>query len=256
VSEAKSGAGHGGKGSFDDLHALSGPYALNALTELERRQFERHLKTCESCAADINGFTLTAARLSDVLGTEPVPGRLRDSILEQARDTPQERQPTAVPREASRMSDAVRWLSVAAAALVVVAGGLGVVAYDNAQEVDQLTARAASVAQVLNASDAESVKGAIAGGGTGSMVVSRERGEAVVVATDLASAPAGSAYQLWAINEDGATSRGLLDAGSDNAAGQVIEWPSDATTFGMTVEPAGGSEQPTSDPILVLDVPA
>ena len=256
MSQATSGAGRSGEGSFDDLHSLSGPYALNALTELERRQFERHLETCESCAADIIGFTLTAARLSDVVGTEPVPGHLRDAILTQVKDTPQERPPTSIPRAASRMSDAVRWLSVAAAALLVVAGGLGVVAYNNAEKVDQLTASAASVAQVLNAADAESVKGAIAGGGTGSVVVSRERGEAVVVATDLASAPAGLAYQLWAINDDGATSRGLLDTGGDNATGQVIEWPSDASTLGMTVEPAGGSEQPTSDPILVLDVPA
>ena len=145
---------------------------------------------------------------------------------------------------------------MAAGALLVVAGGLGIVAYNNAQEIDQLTATAASVAQVLNADDAESVKGEIAGGGTGSLVVSRERGEAVIVATDLAAAPTGSAYQLWAISESGARSRGLLDTGSNNAAGQVIEWPADATTFGMTVEPAGGSAQPTTDPILVLEVPA
>ena len=256
MSDRTSGRGLGGDENVGDLHSLSGPYALNALPELERRQFERHLKDCDTCASDVNDFLMTTARLSDTLPSEPAPGHLRESVLAQARQTQQERpQQVSERTDSPRGSAAIRWLSVAAASLLVAAAGLGVVAYNTAQDVDQLTADAASVAAVLNADDAESVKGAIVGGGTGSLVVSRERGEAVVIATDLSSPPAGSVYQLWAINDAGARSRGLLESGSNDAAGQVIDWPSDASTFGMTVEPAGGSEQPTSDPILVLDVP-
>ena len=35
----------------DDLHTLSAPYALDALSPDERAQFEEHLRTCDRCQA-------------------------------------------------------------------------------------------------------------------------------------------------------------------------------------------------------------
>ena len=37
----------------DDLHVLSGSYALDALSEPERDSFERHLQHCLLCADEI-----------------------------------------------------------------------------------------------------------------------------------------------------------------------------------------------------------
>ena len=243
-------------GSSDDLHGVIGAYALDALSEVERRQFEHHLERCSLCTDELVGFRLTTSQLGEALPSERPPASLREQVLSTVQRTAQEA-PTVTRqrKEKSKSSVAVRWLSVAAATLLVAAGGLGVVAYQSSQELNEIETNAAAVAAVLNAEDASVAKAEIEGGGTGSLVVSEERGEAVIVTTDLAEPPAGKAYQLWAINEDGAQSRGLLDA-EDDSAGQLMAWPDDATAFGLTVEPAGGSSQPTTEPILLLEVPA
>ena len=66
---------------MSDIHALSGAYAVDALDDLERAQFERHLRDCESCsrelrvkasAAGSEGFPITpfAPRASMLLISE------------------------------------------------------------------------------------------------------------------------------------------------------------------------------------------
>ena len=239
-----------------EVHAISGAYALDAVSDLERRSFERHLSSCESCAEELRGFQLTTARLAIVSETQP-PANLRQRVLAAAASSPQERPPhTTKTRGEPRTGRTVQWLSAAAAVLLIATGALGVATYSKTQRANELTATAAAVAAVLSAPDAESVRGPVSGGGAGSVVVSREQGKAVVVTAGLGQPPSGTTYQLWAIGDEGAQSRGLLTPSAEGTAGDVVPWPADATTFGMTVEPAGGSEQPTTDPVLLLELPA
>ena len=97
--------------------------------------------------------------------------------------------------------------------------------------------------------------GDVSGGGAGTLVVSPEEGRALFTAADLPQPSADQTYQLWAIDDSGATSVGLLQPDSGRAS-QLIDVPAGSTTFGMTIEPAGGSEQPTTKPILLLELPA
>ena len=39
-----------------DVHALSGAYAVDALDDLERAKFERHLSECPECQAEVAGL--------------------------------------------------------------------------------------------------------------------------------------------------------------------------------------------------------
>ena len=48
----------------DDLHVLTGSYALDALPDPERAEFERHLQHCPSCDAEVRGLRETAARIA------------------------------------------------------------------------------------------------------------------------------------------------------------------------------------------------
>jgi hypothetical protein len=147
-----------------------------------------------------------------------------------------------------------RWLAVAAAVLLITTGTLGVTTYLNNQRANDLAATTASAVAVLNAPDAQIVRGDVTGGGTGSIVVSRELGKAVVATTGLAPVADDSTYQLWAIGDSGPKPSDLLDPNAQGEAGAVVDWPDDATAVGLTVEPAGGSQEPTTDPVLVLDV--
>ena len=65
--------------------------------------------------------------------------------------------------------------------------------------------------------------------------------------------PSGQTYQLWVIGPDGARSAGLLSG--TGAVGQVLAHgvlPGDR--IGITVEPAGGTAQPTTAPVIAVPV--
>ena len=61
----------------DDLHVLTGSYALDAVPDPERAEFERHLQHCPSCDAEVRGLRETAARLAmaQALAPPPISGR-------------------------------------------------------------------------------------------------------------------------------------------------------------------------------------
>ena len=72
----------------DDLHALSGSYVLDALSEPERDSFERHLQHCSLCDDEVRGLRETAARLGLAKTLDPPP-QLRPRVLAAAYRTRQ-----------------------------------------------------------------------------------------------------------------------------------------------------------------------
>ncbi len=46
---------------MSDLHGLSGAYAVDALDDLERARFERHLAECEDCRAEVASLVEAAS---------------------------------------------------------------------------------------------------------------------------------------------------------------------------------------------------
>ena len=62
---------------------------------------------------------------------------------------------------------------------------------------------------------------------------------------------AGHAYQVWRIGGDRPESIGVTAAGTSGPVSIAVPFDSAAGgTIAVTVEPAGGSPQPTTDPIL------
>jgi anti-sigma-K factor RskA len=75
-----------------------------------------------------------------------------------------------------------------------------------------------------------------------------------VVSADLPPAPEGKVYQLWFITSEGAVSAGLMKSDERGHAFTVVDLPKtpgNLTASGITLEPAGGSAQPTK-PIYAL----
>ena len=91
---------------------------------------------------------------------------------------------------------------------------------------------------------------------TADLAYSRELGQAAISVAGLPPAPEGKDYQLWYVGTDEiARSAGLLTAGSDGRGELLLEGDaSAAAAVGMTLEPAGGSQQPTTEPIVVLSL--
>ena len=282
----------------DDIHALSGAYAVDALDDVEREQFERHLAGCSACQAEVASLVAAATSLSALSDVAPPPS-LRAKVLQgittvrplppvvdqdaQRDDTSQRAAPAAatppapepaapvevpetVPetvqpapdelaaRRSGRHADArrgspLRWLVAAATAAILAIGGFAVWrSYDAGSSTPPTVAE-----QVRTAPDAQTSSDvALPGGGTATVVRSASLGKAVVVTSDLPSAPAGKVYQLWLQDADGQfTSAGLMSASGDQTV--VLQGDAaDAQAAGITIEPAGGSEQPTSNPIALF----
>lgn len=235
--------------SSNDLHQLSGAYALNALDELERARYEHHLASCEPCRTEVDSFLATTARLGELDQVQPSP-TMRDAVLGEVDRT---RQVSPVERRVVR--NLPRLASVAAGVLVVAVVGLSVLSANLAQRVDELEQLAAPVNEVLRADD-QVLASVDVETGVLRVLAAPSTGQGVVVADDLPSIDEGSVYQLWLIDADGVpTSAGLLDLDGTGDADQVMQGEMErVVALGVTVEPAGGSEQPTTDPVALVEL--
>ncbi|PRH76877.1 anti-sigma factor [Streptomyces solincola] len=246
--------------SDEHLHAPTGAYALDALPDDERDAFERHLETCPACAQEVRELTATAARLGVSAATAPPPG-MKAAVLAGI-DSVRQLPPLVPGGGASAVSPVRRGRALprlVLAACVAAAVGFGGVAAWQYQRADEASeqARAAQdqadrLTAVLSAPDARTVTGATEGGTRATVVVSRERNSAVFVASGLPKPPAGKTYQLW-FDDDGAMRpAGLVS--SDGAS--VMQGGVDgASGVGVTVEPLGGSAEPTTGPLMVMSFP-
>ncbi|MEU0131290.1 MULTISPECIES: anti-sigma factor [unclassified Streptomyces] len=246
--------------STAELHTLTGAYALHALPDDERVAFERHLGACEACSQEVRELTATAARLGLAVSTVPSPA-LRSRVLREITTVRQEAPSHARgSRSASATGRAGRWSTYALAACVAAAaafGGVAVwqnnVAQDARQEADLAQRHNEQVAQVLTAPDATTSASDLADGARGTVVVSESVNRAVFLASDMAQPPGGKVYQLW-FNDGGAMrSAGLMNPSTTDET-VLLDGPVDhASGMGITVEPAGGSEQPTSQPLALME---
>jgi anti-sigma-K factor RskA len=74
------------------------------------------------------------------------------------------------------------------------------------------------------------------------------------VADDLPSVPEGQTCQIWVIKGDVPESGGLFQPGGTETAAPITTPIKKGDTIAVTVEPAGGSEQPTTDPVLSAEL--
>ncbi|GAA3479190.1 anti-sigma factor [Streptomyces yanii] len=205
--------------SGTELHTLTGSYALYSLPDAERGEFERHLGDCEACAVEVRKLSETATRLGLAVSAAP-PCELRDRVL---------REITTV------------WQNQ--------------VARDAQEEGHRGRQRSEQVAQVLAAPDAKAKSGAPKCEARGMVVVSPSENRAVFVVSGMEPPSHGKMYQLWFDDHGTMRSAGLIDrVATSNTV--LPDGPVDgASGIGITVEPAGGSVQPTSAPLALLTFP-
>ncbi|MET9829946.1 anti-sigma factor [Streptomyces sp. NPDC006385] len=253
----------------EDLHSLAAPYALDALEPVERLRFEKHLKTCAGCAAEVRVLAEDAVRLAWSTAA-PAPAAMRDRVLAAVRTTPQEpagreqararatqlpphvwgTQPPPRTRARGARPLLVPFATVTAAAALVVASLFAVQADRTQDQLDAQRARASEIANVLAAPDARATAGEDAQGRTIGVVASASKGRAIVTLSGYGELPNGRVHQLWLMRPDAQPrSLGLLDGDTPLIASGL---DTSATSLAVTVEPDGGSPQPTSQPLVQL----
>jgi hypothetical protein len=142
---------------------------------------------------------------------------------------------------------------IAAAAALFIGGGVVGTAVSGGFAPSTVTdVSAAGLAEITAADDSQRSTVPVEGGGTATLVWSNTLGRSAVVVDGLAPLPDGKVYEAWYIDAEGAAPAGTFTASGDGTSWHVLAGamsPGDA--IGVTVEPAGGSKAPTTDPIIV-----
>jgi hypothetical protein len=240
-----------------DPHTLAGAYAMDAVDEPDRVRFERHLAGCEPCRQEVRGLREATAALAAATAVRP-PAALRDATLRAAGQTRQ--MPAAPagrpgPRRRRRL---VLGLTAAAAAIVVVAVAVvaGVSASGMQDRLDQAQQHDHAVATVLSAPDATMMSGPVRTGGTATVVMSHRERALVFTAGDLRTLPSAKRYELWLMGPSGDRPAGMVTASPHGgmAGPMVVSGLLAGDSVGLTVEPASGSHQPTTPPVLMISL--
>ncbi len=235
-----------------DLHTLSGAYALNALTADEAQEFGTHIEACPACRLEVAEFQQVVAKWGATEALQP-PAHLKSRVLAAVDREPQlpPLLPSAQEQEVVSDSEGRRpkWfprLVAAAAALAAIA--VGSFAFDQLNEPD--SELAAGVTRVFDAEDASVTTMPTEDGSEISVATSPSLNRMAVDTHELPSLSDQQVYQLWAIERGEATSRGVL---SDPDEGAAMGLPDEDVTVAITIEPEGGSQRPTTEPIMSVE---
>jgi anti-sigma-K factor RskA len=254
----------------DELNPLVGAYVLDALDNDERELFEEHLRSCTECSEEVTGLRNTAIQLS-LLSEAAPPPQLRVAVLgaiSQARPLPplvdNARSGTvqgAGSADSARPTNVVPlrragrpvWQALAAACALI---AIAVSAWGWSQHRDAERAASAKVSVVqalLNAPDVRATTTAMKQG-QGTLIYSRSEHRLVLIGRGMPTLPENQTYQLWMMTKTGEPISGGLFR-PDPAGNVEVPASGDLDSvdrMGVSVEPAGGSKQPTAATVQVL----
>jgi anti-sigma-K factor RskA len=229
-----------------DLLALATPYALHAMSESEVADVDRRLAAAPAEVAqeftdEVRAIRETMAVVSAATAVEP-PQQLRDRVLAGVSAGPVRQLHPRLRRKGqtggtSRLRGTVL---AAAAALVIGLGALGVgLALRPA-------ATPSTAEQVFAAPDVRAVTSDVATGGTATVVFSREKNAAVLVMNNVPPPAPDTVYQMWLLRDGGPESAGIMEANAvAPSTTRVLPDIGNSSAVAFTVEPPGGSPQPT-----------
>ncbi len=228
-------------------------YALGALEDAERAEVARHLDQCAECQAELRAYQAVVNSLALTAQERTPPARLRQSILERVEPKPtmEQRAPSGaevrIPWHRRWLPQGRAWAPVAIGLIVLLLIS-NLVLWTRLQQVQHAQAQVAqefSLAELTGAGPAASADGVL--------IYQPENGNAILVVEGMPQLPADRQYQLWLIQDDQRTSGGVFTVKQNGYGVLQVQHPKPLRlydSFGVTIEPAGGSPQPSGQRVL------
>ena len=224
-------------------------YALDSLNQEEMLQVSEHLSQCQACQDElavyqkvVNAFSLAVPPAS------PAP-ELKQKILDNLPGRP-------APRVAPRKGAVRTWFwnrlqivtpTLAAFSFLLVLF-LAVGTVWQAQRIQRLEAATPANFGVITLAGTTHAPGA-----TGMLVISRDGNLGTLIVDNLTTLDQTHQYQLWLIHNNQRSSGGVFSVSQDGYGALMIHSPLPLITyssFGITVEPTGGSPGPTGEKVM------
>ena len=241
----------------DELLAL---YALGGLEPDELKQVEAHLAGCAACRQEADRqWALVSALATSVPPHAPRP-EIRAALLKRIqasgpqRATTRRRMPFAGTQGRSRARTTPAWVSVAFGAALVLALAWNIYLSRELDTLRQQVSRQQDFVVMISSPDTQVVD--LEGQGeleaaNGRAYVDQSTQEVVLVVQRLRPLQSDQTYQAWLITGAGPVSAGLFAVDELGNGITTLAVPySPGSAVGVSLEPAGGSEQPTEVVLL------
>ncbi len=261
-------------------------YAVGALDGAERYEFEQYLQTASAAEKrELRELTEVSAMMPLALPQPAVPARVKARLMARVREELEEKDVRPAPAKVLEFTprpkrfsffDLFSWQPLLTAATLLLALTSGLLLWQNSnvsRERDQLAQEVAKLSQqnvatqkqldelVTQTTKFVSLAGKEAPQANAKVFWDTTRNQWVVYVFDLPAPPANKSYQLWYITNDQQKVNAQVFETDANGRGTLrIEVPPNVApriaATAVTLEPKGGSPQPTSGLYLVGQIGA
>ena len=236
--------------SHGEMRSLIASYVIGAMPQEEAARIRSHILTCDECMAEAESLADVTSSLALAVSPEPGPPGFSDRVMARvAAERP------VAARERGPARRRWSWAAALSAAALVAVVAVFAAAWLNARS--DLARNQRVVAALLRSEGGLDLSGS---GDAVGKVVSSEQGGSVFVAEGLDAAPEDHTYQLWLMEGSCADpaapeceiySAGTFEPESGIALLRTSRPLKGRVRAAVTVEPDGGSEAPTSTPVII-----
>ena len=223
-------------------------YATGSLDADELQRVEEHVLSCWVCREELSAFQSVVEELSFAARVEAPSAALKGRLMQRVQSAHRKGQ-EQVSRPVSARPFWERLLpawGLASLFLILGLAASSLILWQRVANLEFATAPGGMRAVPLSATDA-------APGATGFVLISANGDDGALVVDGLPPLGEEQEYQLWLIRNGERTSGAVFSTDEKSYAGMRIRAPRsllDYSTVGITIEPAGGSSQPTGAQVL------
>lgn len=236
-------------------------YVLDCLDEHEATLVADHLMVCARCRAEIRIYEEVAVQLAHSTPQVDPPARVKAELLARVEATQ--------PVQQKSIGEAPGWLedlqqtfaalfakplspawALVGLVLILMLAASNVLLWSQVNQLRSENQSAPMQVVALQGTD-------FAPQASGLIVISRDGHHGTLVVDELPALAESQEYQLWLIRDGQRISGAVFSVSEDGYSNKWIDAPellTDYSSFGITIEPAGGSPGPTGEKVLGGDL--
>jgi anti-sigma-K factor RskA len=230
---------------MEDIHVLEllPAYALGSLDEAEARLVANHLIGCHLCRSELKKYQNAVAQLG-FASPEGIPSQnLKMRLIERIQEIKSPQPALERARPPRRLIPVWGMITLF---LILSLAASNLLLWQRLNHLEVLRGPLGMRAIALQNTHA-------APSASGFVIISTDGNEGVLVVDELPSLDAQYEYQLWLERNGSYTSGAVFSVDESGYRGMRIEAPQTLLTYStvlVTIEPAGGSADPTGDTVL------